>query len=481
MRRVANVPDSPIDPKSSGQVGVRFARGQKIGRVVAGHAVRSATGKLIGSKADADARARKQDEHILRFADELVMVAGTMKGAALKLGQFLAMFDLGLSSEATREEFTARLAPLFDRAPAVDDKAMMAVLESSLGPARMARLEVEPTPIAAASIGQVYLGTLDGDRRVAVKVQYPHVKSSVRADLKNLALIVKMGRSRMPAANLDDVVAEVSRRILAELDYVAELANHQRVHDFYVEHPAWRIPRPYAEVSTDQVLVTEYLDGIGFAEARGLPAEARDRIGEAVYRFYCGGVYARGEFCADPHPGNVLVRADGKVGFLDFGLYLAMDESDVVLQRNIFGALIEGRDEDVYRLAVDGGFILDEEAMSMDEFAEYMRMVAGWHLSPQRSTVTAEVARRTFARAVLPGSGHFRQIQRQGLLEAHVFSRRTELSVCELLGQLEATAPWGSIVREWIYDDVAASTPMGVEIENWACAHGRDGVAGDLI
>ena len=139
MRRVPSVPDPPTDatpPTPDGsvrQIGARLGRGQKIGRGVAGHAVRTATGALIGSVADADAKARRQDEQILRFVDELVTVIGSMKGAALKLGQMLAMFDLGLSSEATRDEFRARLAPLFDRAPAVDDQAMMAVLASSLG------------------------------------------------------------------------------------------------------------------------------------------------------------------------------------------------------------------------------------------------------------------------------------------------------------------------------------------------------------
>lgn len=455
----------------------RIGRGQQLGRVVAGHAARSAAGKLSAPLRSDAANARRRDEAILRFADELVTVIGSMKGAALKLGQMLSMFDVGLSSAATRDEFAARLAPLFDNAPVVDDAVMMSILDAELDKSARARLTVTPTPIAAASIGQVYRGRIDGNegdgtggdggREVAIKIQYPDIESAVRADLKNLALVVRLSRGRLPGVDLDSIVAEVSRRVLAELDYRTELANHTRMYDFYRDHPSWRIPEPIPELCTGRVLVTEYLDGLSFADASGLPAPDRDRIGEAIYRFYCGGVYDLGEFCADPHPGNVLIMPDGALGFLDFGLYLRMSEVDVTLQRNAFRALVEGRDADVYHMIVEAGFIADPAAMPMEDAVGYMRSVAGWHLDPRPITVTPDLARRVFAAAVLPGSGHFGQIRQQNLLDGHAFSRRTEMSVCALLGQLDATAPWGSIAREWLYDDAVPATPMGESIAQW--------------
>jgi hypothetical protein len=96
-----------------------------------------------------------------------------------------------------------------------------------------------------------------------------------------------------------------------------------------------------------------------------------------------------------------------------------------------------------------------------------MRSVAGWHLDPEPVTVTGDLARRVFASAVLPGSGHFGQIRQQNLLDTHAFSRRTEMSVCALLGQLGATAPWGSIAREWLYEMAPPATPMGESIAQW--------------
>lgn len=445
----------------------RLARGHKLGRVVAGHAARTTASKLAAPMRSDAANADKRDQQILRFADELVTVIGSMKGAALKLGQMLSMFDMGLSTDSTRAEFGRRLAPLFAAAPPVDDAIMMKVLEAELGGPAFGRITVRPKPIAAASIGQVYRATTADGRDIAIKIQYPDVASAVRADLKNLALVVRLGRGRLPGVDMDSIVAEVTRRVLAELDYRTELANHVRVYDFYRDHPSWRIPEPIADLCTDRVLVTEYLDGMSFSEACALPASDRDRIGEAVYRFYCGGVYELGEFCADPHPGNIIVLPDGGVGFLDFGLYIDMSDPDLSLQRTAFRALMEGRAADVYQMGIDFGFIVDEAAMSEAQAAEYMEKVVGWHLRPEPVTVTPELAGRVFSSAVMPGSGHFGQIREQNLVETHAFARRTEISVCALLGQLVATGPWGAIAREWMYQPALPATPMGESIAAW--------------
>lgn len=469
-RRVAVVPDAMEPHGTRSSAGQRLDRGQKLGRVAAGHAARSVVNRLASPVRSDESNAQKRDEQILRFVDDLVAVIGSMRGAAVKLGQLLSMFDMGLSSPATRDEFAARLAPLFDSAPPVDDAVMLSILKSELGPDKFSRLTVDPVSIAAASIGQVYRATTDDGRDIAVKIQYPDVGPAVRADLKNLALVVRLGRGRLPGVDMDAMVAEVTKRVLAELDYRTELSNHLRVYDFYRGHPVWRIPEPIIDLCTDRVLVTEYLEGISFTDACSLPVEERDRIGEAVYRFYCGGVYELGEFCADPHPGNVIVLPDDTVGFLDFGLYLSMDSADVAFQRDVFRGLMEGRDSDVYQMAVDAGFIIDTAAMPMDEAVQYMRAVGRWHLQSGQLTITADLARGIFADAVLPGSGHFGQIRKQNLLDTHTFSRRTEMSVCALLGQLTATAPWGSIAREWIYDDQAPATSMGDLIADWRVA-----------
>lgn len=443
---------------------LRVKRAATLGKVVAGHAVRAAVTATVTSKGDGVAR---RDADILRFADELATVAGSMKGAAQKLGQLLSIIDMGIASRTAREEFARRLAPLFDSAPRVSDDKMHAVLDQTLGERRGRIVSIDTTAIAAASIGQVYRAVLDDGREVAVKIQYPNIGPMVRADLKNLQLIAKLMAKRLPGANTQAVVAEVQRQMLKEVDYHAELINHQRTFEAFRGHPAWRIPEPIAELCTAQVLVTEFLDGLPFDQLVEQEQSVKDFAGEAIYRFYCGELYHTGFFCADPHPGNILLLPDGKLGFLDFGLCVEMSAADAEIQRAVFRALLCGDNDTAFDLAHQAGFLKDTESLSRPEAIEYMREVSGWHLGEGHLQITPAVARRSVATAMLPNSKFYAGIRNQQLLETHAMARRTEMCVVALLGRLGASAPWSAVARDYL-GDAEAATPMGQAIRQWA-------------
>ena len=444
---------------------LRAKRAAALGKVVAGHAVRSAITTAIKPVA-ADVAARR-DADILRFADDLVAVAGSMKGAAQKLGQLLSVVDVGITSSSVRDEFTARLAPLFDNAPRVPDETMHRALDRELGGRRARIVSIEPGAIASASIGQVYRARLDDGRMVAVKIQYPDIASKVRADLKNLQLIAKLASKKMPASNSQAIVAEVQRQMIKEVDYRTELAHHQRIFDTFREHPGWRIPEPITELCTEHVLVTEYLDGVPFDALIGEDQPVRDRLGEAIYRFYCGEMYRTGFFCADPHPGNIMMLPDGRVGFLDFGLCMDMDAEDAEVQRNVFRALLSGNDDEAFELAVAAGFLADPQAMERSAATEYIRAVSSWHVEDGSLRMTPDIARRSVADAVLPSSKCYDGIRNQRLVETHTMARRTELCVAALLGKLGAEAPWSAIAREYL-GLAGIATPLGEAIEIWS-------------
>ena len=124
------------------------------------------------------------------------MVLGTMKGAAMKLGQMLSVLDLDLIPESHREVFREKLAALRDQAPAAPFSAMRKVIETDLGPLSGIFRDFDETAIAAASVGQVYRATLRDGRAVAVKVQYPGVDDAVRADMRNLKFFGSTTRPR---------------------------------------------------------------------------------------------------------------------------------------------------------------------------------------------------------------------------------------------------------------------------------------------
>lgn len=443
----------------------RVRRGAQLGTVAVRHAVRSATSAAAAPFRDEAATRAAHDAAILGLADDLVIVLGGMRGAAMKLGQLLAVVDIGLASKKAHEEFAARLQPLFAAAPKWNEGAMMALLASELGDRRSRIVSLEG-PIAAASIGQVYRGTLDDGTVVAVKIQYPRVDRMVNADLKNLRLLVRVLGKHMPTANAKALVDEVAVQVAAELDFGSEMRNQQYFADRFAGHPSIRIPRPIADLCSDRVLVAEFLEGAPLDSAYSAAPGLRNRLGEAVYRFYCGEMYETGRFCADPHPGNVLVLNDGRVGFVDFGMCVELTPEQHQFEREMFRATLEGDWTAAHRIAVESGFIQRPESMGPDDFADYANEVVGWHVSDAEPEITPERARRAAVSAFMPDGGFWDRLAGQTMQEAHALGRRNELATCALLGRLRATAPWSAIARE-ILGMAPPATSMGRQITDW--------------
>src|SRR3954468_9529267 len=206
----------------------RIRRASKVGRLAA-----TQTAKQMGTKAanvarNEDGKQKALERRQIETAEQIVAVLGTMKGAAMKLGQVMSFLDVGLVPEDYREEFQTKLAALRDAAPKVDFKDMKKVLESEYGDKLETVFETfDPVPIAAASIGQVYKARLDDGRCVAVKVQYPGGAEAVRSDLQNLGLILRLMKSVAPGLDVRAVAAEVQDRIGDELDYELEASNQR--------------------------------------------------------------------------------------------------------------------------------------------------------------------------------------------------------------------------------------------------------------
>ncbi|NNG98098.1 AarF/ABC1/UbiB kinase family protein [Gordonia araii NBRC 100433] len=463
-----------LDDDSSNQpTRGRFRRGSKVGGVVARHAGRSALNAALTPLRSADDSARAQERTLLKLADDIVMTAGGMRGAAQKLGQAIGVVGIGIRNPQTRAEFSRRLKPLFDSVPRWNDDDMDATLRRALG-ARYGDIETLEGPMAAASIGQVYRGTLRDGRAVAVKVKYPDVDRMVRADLKNLRLLTRVLAKQMPAANATALVEEVIRQISRELDFAAEAANQRAFAERYAGHPAFAVPDIVPELCTDEVLVSEWLDGVGFDEACELPQERRDRIGETVYRFYCGEMYRIGKFVADPHPGNVLALPDGRVGFVDFGLCIELTPAELEVERVVFAALMRDDVAAAYRLAQEAGFIVDPARADPESFGAYIRAVVGWHLDSDSYRIDEKVAAESASAAFMLQGHHAESFAGQALVEGHAFGRRNELATCGLLGRLDACAPWSAIARE-VLGMAGPSTALGEEIARWRSSRGDEG------
>ncbi|MFD3954860.1 MULTISPECIES: ABC1 kinase family protein [Streptomyces] len=256
-------------------------------------------GKRIGGRS-AELVAREVQQ---RTAEQLFKTLGELKGGAMKLGQALSVFESALPEEIAGP-YRAALTKLQEAAPPLPAGTVHAVLAERIGEDwREYFLEFEDKPSAAASIGQVHRGVWHDGREVAVKVQYPGAGEALLSDLAQLSRFARLLGPLVPGMDIKPLIKEMRERVSEELDYELE-AQSQREHaEEFADDPDVVIPGVVHQ--SDQVLVTEWMDGIPLADviADGTP-EQRDRAGQLLARFLFSGPARTGLLHADPHPGN---------------------------------------------------------------------------------------------------------------------------------------------------------------------------------
>jgi len=411
----------------------------------------------------------------LETAKQIVQALGTMKGAAMKLGQVMSFLDMGLVAEEHREEFQRELAKLRDAAPTVAFKQMRRVIEEDLGeriPEVFAVFDEEP--IAAASIGQVYRATLMDGREVAVKVQYPGVAAAVRADMQNLGMIMRLLKRMTPGMDVKAITEEVRERIGEELDYELEAENQRSLGRIFDGHPFIVVPKVIGELSHERVLVSEFVEGVGFEELKTRPQAERDRIGEIVFRFFLGCLYRHRQFSGDPHPGNFLLLNDGRIAFLDFGLFKRMEREPVELELSAQRAVAEGDAVKLHTLLADSGFLPEPDRVDPEHLLAFIESAIWWYTTADEPVkLTPEIATKVMIEGSDPRSPFFREMRHQDMRPEHLFGRRMEMLTLAVLAQLGARANWHRIAREWMYGDEPV-TELGREEAEF---YGHSGVA----
>jgi predicted unusual protein kinase regulating ubiquinone biosynthesis (AarF/ABC1/UbiB family) len=392
-------------------------------------------------------------EFHIRNAERYADVLSRSKGVLMKVGQILSFVDISAAVDSTYGEvYRAALASLQSDAEPMDPVLVAAVIESELGrgPEELFA-EFSPTPIAAASIGQVHVARLHDGTEVAVKVQYPGVADAIGDDLANTELLftfVKIAKGMVPQFRSFDVRAmadEISERISEELDYAAELANQIEFAEHYRGHPFVRVPEVFPELSSDRVLTMEMIHGRRWTETADVDQALRDRWGEVVHRFFFGSIARFGMFNADPHPGNYLFHDDGTVTFLDFGCVKRMSPE---MQRGFWempSAAVANDADRLLRVYIEQGFARADDPPPADKLLAWLRYNYSPFHQPQPFTFTPE-----FAVELL---GHMANMdkdvrRRSNVPKDYLFTNRIFMGLFSILGALRATADWRAIFDE---------------------------------
>ena len=206
-----------------------------------------------------------------------------------------------------------------------------------------------------------------------MKVQYPGVAQAVRSDLQNLGMIMRVAKKIAPGMDAKAMTAEIKERLSDELDYEQEAQAQRAFARALRGHPFVVIPDVVTSLSREKVLVTEWVEGIGFEEVRELPEAERDRYGEIVFRFFFGSMHRNAHFSGDPHPGNFRFMDDGRIAFLDFGMTKVVHREHVENEAEVLRLGMEGDAQGLFdQLAAMGFFDPEDPVMQPDKVLEHI-------------------------------------------------------------------------------------------------------------
>ncbi|MGW2066069.1 ABC1 kinase family protein [Streptomyces sp. NPDC001937] len=410
-------------------------------------------GKRIGGRS-AEIVARELQQ---RTADQLFKTLGELKGGAMKLGQALSVFESALPEEVAGP-YRAALTKLQEAAPPMPTRTVHTVLEERLGEDwRELFLEFEDKPSAAASIGQVHRAVWHDGREVAVKVQYPGAGEALLSDLTQLSRFARLLGPLIPGMDIKPLISELRDRVSEELDYELEARSQQEHAEEFADDPDVVIPDVVHQ--SDQVLVTEWIDGVPLSEViTDGTQEQRDRAGQLLARFLFSGPARTGLLHADPHPGNFrLLPAETeddeagqwRLGVLDFG---TVDRLPGGLPQPIGDSLrltLAGDAEAVYELLREEGFVKESIDLDPNAVLDYLLPI----IEPaqvEEFTFTRSWMRNQAARiADLRSPAH--QLGKQlNLPPAHLLIHRVTLSTIGVLCQLGATVRLRDELESWV-------------------------------
>jgi predicted unusual protein kinase regulating ubiquinone biosynthesis (AarF/ABC1/UbiB family) len=423
------------------------ARTARLASLPLGFAGRATVGigrRIGGAPADAVMTEMQQ-----RTAEQLFRVLGELKGGAMKFGQALSIFESALPEEIAAP-YRDTLTQLQDAAPPMGPSTVHSVLARELGRGwRKQFASFDDSPAASASIGQVHRAVWHDGREVAVKVQYPGAAEALQSDLRQVGRAARAFAGWVPGLDIKPLVEELQRRVGEEVDYRLEADAQAGCHDAFADDADYVVPAVVAH--SDKVLVSDWLtsrSSLARLIAEGDQAE-RDRYGELYARFLFSGPARAGLLHTDPHPGNYRILPDGRLGVVDYGAVLRLPDGLPPAVGRVLGIAVNGD----YRAVEQGlraeGFIKPNISVDVEALRDYLEPF----VEPARSETfrfTRAGMREQFARMNDPRRPGYTTTLKINLPPEYLMIHRVWLGGMGVLSQLEAQAPFRTLLRDWL-------------------------------
>lgn len=332
------------------------------------------------------------DEGPERLAADLEAMGPTY----VKLGQLLST-----RHDMLPPAYTEALTRLQDNVEPIEFDVVQSIFESEFGVSIGAVFaSFDENPMAAASLGQVHRARTKTGKDVVVKIQRPDVRDIIAADMDVLsrgAGLIDEHTSMGERIRISDLLTQFRRSLADELDYRKELSNLQRLGELSDDHDDIVIPQPFADLSSSKVLTMDYIDGknVTAVGPLGLLDIDGQRLASSLFSFFLETLLLEGLLHADPHPGNLLVTADHRLGLIDCGMVVRVPRRVRQQLVRLLIAIGEGDGEEAANILAGMGHPLQDydAAAFRDEVSHMVSGVLALGNEFQAGSVIVKLAR----------------------------------------------------------------------------------------
>lgn len=298
--------------------GKRFMKLAGMSASIAGNFAKDRLKRMVGVQQGEEQRQREREELLSQIGEQIATTLGEMKGAVMKVGQIASQFK-----DVFPKEIADALAKLQKESPPMPFAVIEKQITHELGkkPSELFA-DIDTTPFAAASIGQVHRARTHEGQEVVVKVQYPGVDQCVESDLKHLRMALKMaGLLRIDKDMLDGIFGEIRRSLHEELNYEQEAENARVFAEFHRDDPKIIVPRVFEDFTAKRVLTLAFEPGdhISQITPERYSQEQINELGRRLFNAIGAQIYHLNAVHCDPHPGNFAFRPDGSLVIYDYG------------------------------------------------------------------------------------------------------------------------------------------------------------------
>jgi predicted unusual protein kinase regulating ubiquinone biosynthesis (AarF/ABC1/UbiB family) len=387
-----------------------------------------------------------------RNAEQLFTVLGQLKGGAMKVGQALSVYDAMIPADIA-EPYHRALSRLQSTGPSMPARDVRRVLDEQLGSQWRRRFrDFDEVPAAAASVGQVHRAVWADGRAVAVKIQYPGADLALDADLRTLARFSRLFTLIVPGLDARAVMRELRERMLDELDYRAEADRQRAFAAAFAGDEALVVPAVVA--SAPKVLVSEWLDGVALGAIIGRPAVdatdqvRRDRHAHTVLETMFSSPARLGLLHADPHPGNFMALADGRLAMIDYGAVAALPGGIPPVLAQILRHVADAEPDAMMALLRAEGFVA--RTVAADDVLRYIGAL-GDPLRVERFHFHRAWMKRQGERVVnLRGRAYWETGRALTLPVQYLLVVRVLSGWMNILAQLDCTVAARGLAQRWV-------------------------------